>query len=157
MSITPTSLSPLQLKSYSFPVVSIRANPNGKPTGVSSVTQQISCLPVPETPNHWNLQLQLLLHSADQNNPFFYEAEIHAIGVVELVGDFSPEKREEIAAVNGLGILYSACREMLLNVTARSVYGAFTIPSLNFQKVIQEAKGRLRARQNPPEVKEAKA
>ena len=112
---------------------------------------------MPETPNHWNLQLQLLLHSADQNNPFFYEAEIHAIGVVELVGDFSPEKREEIAAVNGLGILYSACREMLLNVTARSVYGAFTIPSLNFQKVIQEAKGRLRARQNPPEVKEAKA
>jgi preprotein translocase subunit SecB len=152
MSLIPTSLSPLQLKSHSFAVVSVRANPNGKPTGGTALDQQVFCLPVPETPNHWNLQLKLALRSVDQSNPFCYEFEIVAIGVVELTGDFPPEKREAIAAVNGLGILYSACREMLLNVTARSVYGPFNIPSLNFAKVIEEAKANMPVVQNQPEA-----
>jgi hypothetical protein len=46
---------------------------------------------------------------------------------------------------------------MLLDVTARPVYGPFTIPSLNFAKVIQEVKQSLEVNQNPPESKEVKA
>ena len=153
MSLKPTSLSPLQLKSHAFPVVSIRANPNGKPTGASALDQQVSCLPVQGVANHWNLQLQISLHSTDQNNPFCYEIEIVAVGVVELIGEVPQERREVIAAVNGLGILYSACREMLINISARSIWGAFTIPSLNFSQVLEEANKNLKERQNIPEAK----
>lgn len=153
MSLKPTSLSPLQLKHHAFPVVSVRANPKGKATATSAIDQQVACVPVEGIPNHWNLQLQISLHSTDANNPFCYEAEIVAIGVVELTGEVPAERREAIAAINGLSLLYSACREMLLIITARSIHGAFTIPSLNFQKVLQEAQANLQAIKKQPEVK----
>ena len=152
MSLTLPSLSPLQLKTHSFPVVSIRANPNGQATGACVAEQHVSCVPVPGSPNHWNLQLQLFLHSADPANPFFYESEIVAVGVVEIIGDVPTERREQIAAVNGLSLLYSACREMLLIITARSLFGPFSIPSLNFQKVLQEAQANLQGRPKQLEV-----
>lgn len=145
-------MSPLQLKTHSFPLVIVRANENGKTTGICGVNQQVSCVPVPGVPNHWNVQLRLDIHSIDPNNPFCYESEIFAIGVVEVTGDYTPEKREQIAAVNGLGILYSACREMLLNITARSVYGPYSIPSLNFSKVLQEANENLPAGKSEPKA-----
>jgi len=131
--------------------VSVRANPNGTPTGKIAVDQHVLCLPVPEAPNYWNLQLQLFIHSSDQNSPFCYEIEIHSMGVVELTGDFPSEKREAIAAVNGLGLLYGACREMLINITGRSIYGAYSIPSLNFAQVLKEANEKLQAKQVSPE------
>jgi preprotein translocase subunit SecB len=134
------SLSPLQLKSYCFPIVNVRANPNGKATALTSAQQEVGFFPVPGQPNHWNLQLAVKLASADANNPFFYEVEIHALGVVEMSGDVPAEKRETLAVVNGLGILYGACREMLMNVTARSLFGPCSIPSLSFAQVLQEAK-----------------
>jgi Preprotein translocase subunit SecB len=143
---TPT-LSPLQLKSHWFSLVNVHANPNGKPTAPTSATQEIGFLPIAGQPNHWNLQLVLKLASADQNNPFFYELEIHAFGVVELSGEVPVEKRESIAVINGLGILYGACREMIMNVTARSIYGPCSIPSLSFAQVLKEAQEAQREEQ----------
>src|SRR5205823_10057215 len=109
-------------------------------SGKTGAVQEVGFSPVAGQPNHWTLQLALKLHSADPNNPFFYDVEIQAVGVVELCGDVPAEKRELIAAVNGLGILYGACREMVMNITARSIYGPCCLPSLSFGKVLQEAK-----------------
>ena len=139
------SFSPLQFKGHSFPLVYLRANENGKANGEIGMDQDVSFLPIPNEPDHWNLQLRLKFYSANANEPFFYEAEIIAIGVVVIIGEIAPEKRELVASVNGLGILYSACREMLLNMSARSVYGPFSIPSINFTQVLKEAKERQSA------------
>jgi preprotein translocase subunit SecB len=133
------TLSPLQLKSHWFPVVNVRATPNGKPSGQISATQEIGFMQIPDQPNHWNLQLVIKFGSADPSNPFFYEIEIHAFGIVELIGEIDPEKREPIVVINGLGILYGACREMVMNITARSIYSPCSIPSLNFTEVIKQA------------------
>ena len=85
------------------------------------------------------------------SNPFCYEADIVAVGVVEVMGEIPSERREAIAAVNGLSVLYGACREMLINITARSIFGPVTIPTLNFQKALEEAKQNLPTDQKPPE------
>ena len=45
------------------------------------------------------------------------------------------------AVINGLGMLYSAAREMILNVTARSVHGPMSLPTLNFVGLISNLKG----------------
>jgi hypothetical protein len=134
-----TSHSPLQLKSYCFPVVNVRANPNGKATALTTADQEVGFFPIAGQPNTWNLQLGIKLASSDPNNLFFYEVQIQAVGVVEMSGDFPAERREALAVVNGLGILYGACREMIMNITARSLYGPCSIPSLNFAKVLEEA------------------
>jgi preprotein translocase subunit SecB len=50
------------------------------------------------------------------------------------------DQREIMALVNGFSILYSAAREMLLNVTARSAYGPVSLPTLSFVNLVQEAR-----------------
>ena len=141
------SCSPLQLKSHHFTVVSIIASPAGSPAGATAVNQSVGFSPVPEQPNHWNLQLQLKMASVDSNAPFLYEIDIHILGVVEVSVEVSEELREQMAVINGLSLLYGACREMIINITARSVYGPCSIPALNFTKVIQEAQEHRKAQQ----------
>ena len=46
-------------------------------------------------------------------------------------------------------MLYGACREMIVNVTARSVFGPCSIPSVNFAQVIKEAQEQQLAEQKP--------
>jgi preprotein translocase subunit SecB len=134
------SFSPVQLKGHCFPIVSIRANENARPTGKVAAEQQVGFLPVPNQPNHWNLQLQVKYCSADPSEPFSYDVEICAVGTVEIISDDIPsDKREKMAVVNGLAMLYGGCREMVLGITARSVYGSCSLPSVNFAQVIKEA------------------
>jgi preprotein translocase subunit SecB len=133
------SLSPVQLKGHCFPIVSIRANMNAKATGTIEAEQQIAFVPIPNVPNHWNLQLQVKYCSANPSDPFYYDVQICAAGTVEIAEEIPPDKRERLAVVNGLSMLYGACREMVLGITARSMYGACSLPSLDFAQVIKEA------------------
>jgi preprotein translocase subunit SecB len=134
------SFSSLQLRNYHFTFVNIRANTKASQTAKVMAEQQVGFVPVEGQPNQWSLQLQLKLDSADQDNPFSYDMELMVVGIVEIISaDIPVEKRESIAVVNGLGMLYGACREMVMNITARSVYGPCTLPSLNFATVLQEA------------------
>ena len=144
-----TTFSPLQLKGHAFPIVNIRANPDGSRDGKLGINQSLSFLPVPETPNQWQLELRISFGSAEATK-FLYEAEIHVVGVVEIGGEMESERKEQIAAVNGLSLLYGAVREMILNITARSIHGPWCIPSLNFTEVLKLAQQRpLPAPANP--------
>jgi len=133
------SYSPLQLLNHYFTLVNIYSVPNGSPVGKTTVDQHVGFQPVEGQPSQWNLQLQIKMASADANQPFIYQIEVHAYGTVEISGDVPQDNREQIAIINGLSLLYGACREMIINVTARSIYGPISIPSLNFTKVLQEA------------------
>jgi preprotein translocase subunit SecB len=141
------SISPLQLRSHQFTLVHVFSNPGGNSTAPTTVNQFVGFSPVPDQPNQWNLQLQLKMGSASQDAPFFYEVEIHVLGVVELSDGIPAENREQIAVINGFSMLYGACRELLINVTCRSIYGPVSIPSLNFSKVLQEAQEHQKAEQ----------
>ena len=70
--------------------------------------------------------------------PFAYEAELKLQGLVEVTYGFLQDRKEQLAFVNGFSILYSAAREMLLNITARSVYGAVTLPTISFVKLVAD-------------------
>lgn len=45
-----------------------------------------------------------------------------------------------MALVNGFRILYSASREMLLTITARSAHGPVSLPTLSFLALSKEAR-----------------
>jgi preprotein translocase subunit SecB len=74
------------------------------------------------------------------NKPFLYEIEVAIQGVVEVHADFPAERREHLAIVNGLGLLYSSIREMVTNLTARSAHGALNLPTLNLVEIVAKAK-----------------
>ena len=144
-------LSPLQLRQHLFTIVNVRANPAGKPDGPVQLHQHVVHLPVPGQSNQWQVELYVNSHSGSAKHPFCYEIELHVVGIVEVSGDMEKEKREAIAAVNGLSLLYGAAREMVLNITARAPHGPYCLPSLNFAEVLKHAKpGPLPVSANSP-------
>jgi len=135
-----TPISPLQLKQYFFTLLSIQANPKGLAKGQSSLEPTISFQKLAEEANEWNLGLRVVLRSEKTDAPFLYEIDAQIQGRVTVHDSFAQERREQLAVVNGLGMLYAAVREMVMNVTARSVHAAVTLPALNFVEIVANVK-----------------
>jgi preprotein translocase subunit SecB len=134
-----TPISPLQLRAHLFSHVLLRANPSGTIDGEQKLEPFVSCDPDPERPNHWRLIVAVKLSSVNPQKPFAYEIEVQVQGLVEVHEKFDAAKREQLARVNGAGLLYAAARELILNLTARSAHGPVCIPTLNFSEVFAQA------------------
>jgi len=146
---SPTPLSPLQLKDHRFTNLRVKAIEGGSPTAEPSFKSEIGFEPVPNTSDQWRLILTLQLKSADVSKPFSYEADIQIQGLVQVDSGFPEERKEQLAIVNGLSILYAAAREMLLNITSHSVYGAVNLPTLSFVNMVTEARKQKAESQKP--------
>ena len=125
-------ISPLQLKRHAFANISLRANRKGSAQAKATLDPTAQCVPDPKNANCWHLALTIKIGSASPEKPFIYEGEIQVVGEVVIHDSFPAEKREQIVRVNGIGLLYSAAREMVLNLSARSMHGAVNLPVLNF-------------------------
>jgi preprotein translocase subunit SecB len=147
--LPPLPLSPLQLKEHGFTAVRIQAMEKGSSAAEPSLTTGIWFEQVPTNANQWKLVLTLQLGSKDAAKPFAYEAEIKLQGLVQVSDGFLQEQKEQLALVNGFSILYSAAREMLLNITARSAYGAMTLPTISFVNLVKEKTQKATAPENP--------
>lgn len=129
-------LSPLQLKHYCFTTIALRAVYKGTDKGEPTLEPSVECKPDKELPNHWRLALTLQLRSASADKPFLYEGDFQVVGLVEVAESFPPDKREQLARVNGLSLLYSAVREMVLNLSTRCARGRLCLPVLNFTELL---------------------
>lgn len=132
-------ISPLQLKRHAFTNISLRAVSKGSPQAPATLNPTAQCVPDPKNANCWHLSLVIKIGSAAREKPFIYEMEIEVIGEVEIHHSFPPDKRAQIARVNGTGLLYSAAREMVLNLSARSMHGPLSLPVLNFVEFFANA------------------
>ncbi|HXC99110.1 MAG TPA: protein-export chaperone SecB [Verrucomicrobiae bacterium] len=133
-----TPFSALQLKSHYFPLVNIRANVGGAATGKILFDQNIVAVPEPGKQNQWHLEIFFTQKSTDASAPFLYDVELQVVGLFELIADFPGGDKETLVRVNGLGILYGAAREMVLNITARSLHGPLSLPVVNFVEVLKQ-------------------
>ena len=143
--MVPPPFSPLQLVEHKFTNLRVKSIEGGSATAAPSLKPSIWFEAVANT--QWRLVLTLELTSADPTKPFLYEADFQVQGTVEVKDGFPPDKKEQLAVVNGLSILYSAAREMLINITARSAYGAVNLPTLSFVKLVADA---WKPRAEPP-------
>ncbi len=131
-----TPLSPLQLTQHSFIGIAVETNPKGTSTGEVAMEPQISFRSSPEKPNQWILGLRVVSKSANSEAPFLYEIDVSIQGIVEVSEGFPKEKREQLATVNGLSLLYSAIREMVLTISGRSAHGPISLPVLSFMEIL---------------------
>jgi preprotein translocase subunit SecB len=90
------------------------------------------------------------MKSTDAQKPFIYEADVAIQGVVEVQQNFPTERREQLAVVNGLSLLYSAIREMLLMMTARSGHGPMCVPTLSFIEIVANKNAQEKAKEDRP-------
>jgi preprotein translocase subunit SecB len=61
-----------------------------------------------------------------------YSLSVSVIGGFAYHGDLPVEKATDIVVVNGLSILYSSLREMIINITSRMLHGPLYLPGANF-------------------------
>lgn len=67
-----------------------------------------------------------------------YDINVCVAGHFKVHKNVAKERIENLITVNGCSILYSAIRELVMTLTARSVNGMLTLPTVNFLDKISE-------------------
>jgi preprotein translocase subunit SecB len=130
--LPPLSASPLRLHGHRFTEVSVRASSQEKPQGGFSLQTTRALRDHTDDPRKFLLILTVVLGSntPDQESP--YAATLTVEGEFEVAEAFPATKRKDLVNITGASMLYGACREMLANLTARSIHGMSTLPSISF-------------------------
>ena len=66
--------------------------------------------------------------------------DVEAVALLHISESLPAKRRDELAEVNGLAIVYGALREMIVGITSRMEYGTLVLPGVNFQ---DHAKGEV--------------
>lgn len=67
-----------------------------------------------------------------------YILDIQAVGIFSVSESYPREKHEKLACEYGAALVYGAIREMVTNVTARSLCGPLTLPTPSFIGALDE-------------------
>ncbi len=133
-------ISPLLLKSYFFPVISVVANPKWSQDPVDSeldlnLKVQNDLYVSKGTENNFQVRVAITIDSTE-TKPAPYDVLLIVIGTFGTVPDF-PEK-ETLVKISGSSILYGAAREYLATITGRGPYPPLLLPSVSFLPVPQK-------------------
>jgi preprotein translocase subunit SecB len=69
-----------------------------------------------------------------------YKIDVELLGLIRVNPKLPAERREALATVNGLAIVYGAARELITNITSRMEYGPLVLPGVNFQDQVSQPK-----------------
>lgn len=69
-----------------------------------------------------------------------YLIDIELLGLIEVNVNLPAERRQELATVNGLAVVYGAARELVTTLTSRMDYGPLVLPGVNFQDQVSQQK-----------------
>lgn len=61
-----------------------------------------------------------------------YVLDVQALGIVSVSEQYPAEKHESLACDYGAALVYGAIREMVTNITSRSLAGPLTLPTPSF-------------------------
>lgn len=128
----PLNASPLKLHGHRFTEVSMKASEQEKPQAGFSLRTTRGIQERTDNPRMFRLTLRVDLGSntPDQESP--YTATLTIEGEFEVAEGYTAASAEDLVNVTGASMLYGACREMLANLTARSIHGMSTLPSVSF-------------------------
>lgn len=132
-------LSPFQIRTHRL--VSIHLEPALGPTA-SSVGNLLLARPQLHL-NHgsgntevWQAHLRVDLVASDQGRVAAYHGHIVLDGVFDVHPQVPEHERLKLAAVNAGLALYASAREWIASLTARSVHGLATLPSIDAQAFV---------------------
>ena len=88
-----------------------------------------------DDPREYIVRLTLSVKDEPESGKFPpYIVDVEAEGYFELQPVFEIEERDSIVRVNGGSVVVGAIRELITQLTARSVFGPMTLPTLRFLK-----------------------
>jgi preprotein translocase subunit SecB len=133
---------------------------NEFPFGPSQLSSKVGIVKLRDETDYsdFRVVLELLVEDTESSlDP--YLLDITASGLFRVtvtVNDTSPNDiytfRNKLALVNGAGILYSAIREMVSNVSCRSINGNLLLPAMSFTSLAKQAED---SKKIPTQIKPA--
>ena len=133
-----SALSPLQLEHLVFTTVKISAQHLQEPQVQGALNTAVEFKTQPAAPEsddrRWVVAVRVHLNDAPEDT----KLKTPYVGTVECVGYFTvsqawpADKVQQLVAVNGTGLLYSAIREMVCTITARGPWGTIMLPTQSF-------------------------
>lgn len=150
-------LSSLVLKNHFFTLIAVEAAPGGNLEASCDLVPEFDVRPRKGDNEEWEFVLFIQVSSKNEGDRFAYSASIRVQGLFEVLDHFPANDREKLITVNGLSILYGACREMLLTLTARCVHGALSLPSISFTQLVDEESAKPKKKVAKRRAREKKA
>lgn len=128
----PLSPSPLALEKHQFCEIRVTASKEDDPQGAFSLRTSRKLAPHNEDALRFVLELGVEIGTSDPDDPAPHEARLSIQGFFKVNGSYPEGRVNELVEVTGASMLYGACREMLISLTARGPHGIVSLPSVSF-------------------------
>lgn len=94
-----------------------------------------------EDNGNWWVAVGFGTHQREDEPRCPYLLDIQAVGVFSVSEAYPGDKHERLAYEYGAALVYGAIREMVTNITARSVAGPLTLPTPSFVGALDDKDG----------------
>lgn len=145
-------LSPLQMKQLIFTKIIVELAdslektselwaPSFDMNGVIVLTEISTAMPDDQIANPVNFMVTMrlaILNEKEGSKKAPYKIDIAAQAWFEISSGIEIGKREDLVRVNGASLIMGAIRELVIQLTSRSGFGALTLPTLRFMPATQE-------------------
>lgn len=139
-------LSPLQMKHLIFTKIVVeladsleKTNelwaPNFDMNGVIVQTEISTAMPDDQIGNPINFMVTMrlsILNEKENSKKSPYKIDIAAQAWFDISTGIEVSKRDDLVRINGASLMMGAIRELVIQLTSRSGFGALTLPTLRF-------------------------
>lgn len=129
--------SAIQLISHEFSKIELYPTDADDPKGDVMGSHTLSIRKSNSDENEWLARLDVYFKDAEEGVPSPYVGSFQIIGRFSLHPEFPEESRDQMVAMNTGAILYGAVREMIINLSARSLHGTVYIPTVDARSFYQ--------------------
>lgn len=145
-------LSPLQMKHLIFTKIVVeladsleKTNelwaPSFDMSGVIVLTEISTAMPDDQVNDPVNFMVTMrlaILNEAEGSKKAPYKIDIAAQAWFDISTGIEVGKREDLVRINGASLMMGAIRELVIQLTSRSGFGALTLPTLRFMPAANE-------------------
>lgn len=131
--------SPIELLSQDVLSVELKATTLKTEFGESNLSVERKVRKIKDKPGCWGIHMEVRIEGTDPDNPPAYTGKIELIGYYNVHEQYKLDP-ERLIRITGASMLYGVAREMLSQITARSVNGLLTLPSVSFFEDVPEKK-----------------
>lgn len=124
--------SPLQIERHEFLDIEIHATDSADTHSSLPLEIARAYARHDSDPLRWRVELNLRFGGDVDGKPSVYSGMLRIAGYFVIHKKYPEEKIKSLIEVTASSILYGSCREMLANLTARSVHGVVSLPSISF-------------------------
>ena len=130
----PHKTSPLTILDHRFLEVLVKTNEAPSEYGQYDLVTRAEIFSTESDPLKWQVLLEVAFGPRDTESPTPYTGKVVVSGFFRILESFTETNREALIRVSAASILYGSSREMVANITARSIHGILSLPSISFRK-----------------------